>query len=80
LKLSLHQIALILDQDIIQYHKALRGLHSVLYIPTKSDASISLHHKSFGDFLFDSKHSGKFYIDKRVYAAEVIELCLIKIK
>ncbi|KAJ6509803.1 hypothetical protein DFH09DRAFT_883001, partial [Mycena vulgaris] len=40
---------------------ALRRLHSLLLVPSRETQSISLHHKSFRDFLLDPDRSGKFY-------------------
>ncbi|KAJ6570493.1 hypothetical protein DFH09DRAFT_917182 [Mycena vulgaris] len=40
---------------------ALRRLHSLLLVPP-NDGDISLHHKSFRDFLLDPNRSGKFYL------------------
>ncbi|KAJ6555321.1 hypothetical protein DFH09DRAFT_570365 [Mycena vulgaris] len=41
---------------------ALRRLHSLVLVPRGNTDSISLHHKSFRDFLLDPNRSGKFYL------------------
>ncbi|KAJ6509801.1 hypothetical protein DFH09DRAFT_1435549 [Mycena vulgaris] len=41
---------------------ALRRLHSLLLVPSRETQSISLHHKSFRDFLLDPNRSGTFYL------------------
>ncbi|KAJ6523657.1 hypothetical protein DFH09DRAFT_1329893 [Mycena vulgaris] len=40
----------------------LRRLHSLLLLPPAEANLISLHHKSFRDFLLDPDRSGKFYV------------------
>ncbi|KAJ6570453.1 hypothetical protein DFH09DRAFT_917089 [Mycena vulgaris] len=41
---------------------ALRRLHSLVLVPPREADLISLHHKSFRDFLLDPNRSGKFYL------------------
>ncbi|KAJ6570443.1 hypothetical protein DFH09DRAFT_1464110 [Mycena vulgaris] len=50
---------------------ALRRLHSLLLVPSSEIDSISLHHKSFRDFL-DPDRSGKFYIGIENLARSVL--------
>ncbi|KAJ3555909.1 hypothetical protein NP233_g12096 [Leucocoprinus birnbaumii] len=48
-------------------YSALRRLHSVIVVPSPSEAgssSLKVHHASFTDYLKDSARSGKFALDK----------------
>jgi hypothetical protein len=50
-----------LDQHT--FYKAVRGLHSIMWIPDPEDAArsqLQFHHASFQDFLLDPNRSGKF--------------------
>ncbi|KAJ6555316.1 hypothetical protein DFH09DRAFT_923875 [Mycena vulgaris] len=51
---------------------ALRRLHSLLLVPSRKTQSISLHHKSFRDFLLDQDRSGKFYVGIKNLARSVL--------
>ncbi|KAJ6523663.1 hypothetical protein DFH09DRAFT_937784, partial [Mycena vulgaris] len=51
---------------------ALRRLHSLLLVPSSETDSISLHHKSFRDFLLDPDRSGKFYVGIENLARSVL--------
>ncbi|KAJ6514694.1 NACHT domain-containing protein [Mycena vulgaris] len=61
LRLSRVNIEKLLGLDPGDLARALRRLHSLLLVPPNGD-EISLHHKSFRDFLLDPDRSGKFYL------------------
>ncbi|KAJ7432549.1 hypothetical protein B0H11DRAFT_793492 [Mycena galericulata] len=46
---------------------ALRGLHSILFIPDSDDDQIQLHHTSIRDFLFNPTRAGTFFLDINQY-------------
>ena len=56
----------------------LRSLHSLLLIPTSKDAPIRIFHKSFPDFLMDSKRciDHRFFIDPPVHHMDILLSCL----
>ncbi|KZV62707.1 hypothetical protein PENSPDRAFT_758505 [Peniophora sp. CONT] len=52
--LRLGALSCLLDMSVYAIHISLRHLHSVLHIPSTNDGnSVSILHKSFGDFLMD---------------------------
>ncbi|KAJ6523651.1 hypothetical protein DFH09DRAFT_189825 [Mycena vulgaris] len=51
---------------------ALRRLHSLVQVPPREVGLISLHHKSFRDFLLDPDRSGKFYVPIENLARSVL--------
>ncbi|KAJ6570486.1 hypothetical protein DFH09DRAFT_1032988 [Mycena vulgaris] len=61
LRLSRVNIEELLGLDPGDLARALRRLHSLLLVPPNG-GGISLHHKSFRDFLLDPDRSGKFYL------------------
>ncbi|KAJ6523660.1 hypothetical protein DFH09DRAFT_937759 [Mycena vulgaris] len=61
LRLSRVNIETLLGLDPGDLARALRRLHSLLLVP-KNEDEISLHHKSFRDFLLDPNRSVKFYL------------------
>ncbi|KAJ6509810.1 hypothetical protein DFH09DRAFT_942288 [Mycena vulgaris] len=61
LRLSRVHIEQVLGLDRGDLVLALRRLHSLLLVPP-TEGDISLHHKSFRDFLLDPNRSGKFYL------------------
>ncbi|KAF8655495.1 hypothetical protein AX16_003025 [Volvariella volvacea WC 439] len=82
-ELSMKAVVLFLfsDSDNVQCRFALRKLHSVLSIPKDEESGvITIHHKSFMDFLFDHRRSGSYYIGKIARASEVIKQCLTKLE
>jgi hypothetical protein len=49
------------------FHKAVRGLHSIMSVPDKEEAAksqLQFQHTSFQDFLLNPNRSGKFAISK----------------
>ncbi|KAJ7436929.1 hypothetical protein FB451DRAFT_186093 [Mycena latifolia] len=62
LELSAENIEKLLDLDPGDVKLTLRRLHSLLLVPQDETHSISLHHKSFHDFLVDPNRSGKFHL------------------
>lgn len=56
----------------------LGGLHSLLMIPPSSSDLIRIYHKSFPDFLSDSRRCSneQFYIDPNAYHAKLAIACL----
>ncbi|KAJ7662564.1 hypothetical protein DFH06DRAFT_1190329 [Mycena polygramma] len=55
---------------------ALRGLHSILFIPDSDDSRIRVHHASLHDFLSSPERSGKFYLASEAHHTELAEQCL----
>ena len=57
---------------------ALRSLHSLLLVPTSKDAAIHIFHKSFPDFLMDSRRctDNQFFIDSSIHHREILFSCL----
>ncbi|KAJ7450456.1 hypothetical protein FB451DRAFT_1146378 [Mycena latifolia] len=62
LRLSAEDIEKLLGLDPGDVKLTLRRLQSLLLVPEDETHSISLHHKSFCDFLTDPNRSGKFHI------------------
>ncbi|KAJ7775231.1 hypothetical protein B0H14DRAFT_2401723 [Mycena olivaceomarginata] len=60
--LTLHDIEELLKVEPGDVRLALRGLHSVIRIPSESNGQLFSHHASFIDFLKDPKRSGTFYV------------------
>jgi hypothetical protein len=57
------------------FYKAVRGLHSVMWIPDPEDAAefqLLFHHASFQDFLLDPHRSGRFFIDQQKALMDII--------
>jgi hypothetical protein len=57
------------------FYKAVRGLHSVMWIPDLEDAAqfqLRFYHASFQDFLLDPNRSGKFSIDPQTALVDII--------
>ncbi|KAJ6570462.1 hypothetical protein DFH09DRAFT_917111 [Mycena vulgaris] len=61
LRLSGVNIEEILGLDPGDLARVLRRLHSLLLVPPNG-GNVSLHHKSFRDFLLDPNRSGEFYL------------------
>ncbi|KAJ6555419.1 hypothetical protein DFH09DRAFT_570910 [Mycena vulgaris] len=58
-----HEIEQLLELQPGDVRLLLRGLHSILSVPSPEEARyISAHHASFRDFLWDSNRSGEFYV------------------
>ncbi|KAJ7645215.1 hypothetical protein DFH06DRAFT_1212693 [Mycena polygramma] len=55
---------------------ALRGLHSILFIPDSDDSRIRVHHASLHDFLSSPERSGRFYLARETHHTELAEQCL----
>ena len=57
---------------------ALRLLHSLLIVPVSKDAAVQVVHKSFPDFLMDSKRcpDHQFFIDPPIHHREILLSCL----
>ncbi|KAJ7434146.1 hypothetical protein FB451DRAFT_303710 [Mycena latifolia] len=62
LRLSTENIEKLLGLDPGDVKLTLRRLQSLLLVPKDKTDIISLHHKSFRDFLVDPNRSGKFYL------------------
>ncbi|KAJ7436919.1 hypothetical protein FB451DRAFT_1453366 [Mycena latifolia] len=67
LKLSTKNIEKLLGLDPGDVKLTLRHLQSLLLVPQDETHIISLHHKSFHDFLLDPNRSGKFHIGLKQY-------------
>ncbi|KAJ6523649.1 hypothetical protein DFH09DRAFT_856734, partial [Mycena vulgaris] len=61
LQLSRVNIEQLLGLDPGDLARALRRLHSLVLVPEDETGPISLHHKSFRDFLLDPNRSEKFH-------------------
>jgi len=57
---------------------ALRPLHSLLLVPTNKDAAVQIFHKSFPDFLMDSRRctDHQFFIEPSIHHREILLSCL----
>ncbi|KAJ7652818.1 hypothetical protein DFH06DRAFT_1205782, partial [Mycena polygramma] len=55
---------------------ALRGLHSILFIPDSDGGRIRVHHASFHDFLSNPARAGQFYLAPEAHHTELLERCL----
>ncbi|KAJ7479604.1 hypothetical protein FB451DRAFT_1239394 [Mycena latifolia] len=66
----------ILDLSPGTVRLALRGLHSLLLIPSSDDDGILVHHQSLVDFLLDARRAGRFYLDAAVHHASLASRCL----
>jgi len=57
---------------------ALRSLHSLLLVPKSKDAAIQIFHKSFPDFLVDSRRcmDNQFFVDPPIHHREILLSCL----
>jgi len=57
---------------------ALRSLHSFLLVPANKDAAVHIFHKSFPDFLMDSRRcrDSQFFIDPSIHHREILLSCL----
>ncbi|KAJ7437045.1 hypothetical protein FB451DRAFT_1004130, partial [Mycena latifolia] len=62
LKLSTENIEKLLGLDPGDVKLTLRRLQSLLLVPQDETHLISMHHKSFHDFLIDPIRSGKFHL------------------
>ncbi|KAJ7450399.1 hypothetical protein FB451DRAFT_1146328 [Mycena latifolia] len=62
LRLSTENIEKLLGLDPGSVKLTFRRLQSLLLVPQDETRSISLHHKSFRDFLIDPNRSGKFHL------------------
>ncbi|KAJ7450444.1 hypothetical protein FB451DRAFT_722593 [Mycena latifolia] len=62
LPLSCVNIEKLLHLELGDVKLTLRRLQSLLLVPQDDTHSISLHHKSFRDFLIDQNRSGEFYL------------------
>ncbi|KAJ7097445.1 hypothetical protein C8R44DRAFT_370182 [Mycena epipterygia] len=56
--------------------RAVRGLHSLLFIPDSDHDCIRLHHKSLGDFFSNPQRSRNFFLSKSVQHQVVIKHCI----
>jgi len=57
---------------------SLRFLHSLLLVPASKDVAIRFFHKSFPDFLIDSRRctDHRFFINPSIHHREILLLCL----
>ncbi|KAJ7812423.1 hypothetical protein B0H13DRAFT_508754 [Mycena leptocephala] len=58
---------------------ALRGLHSILFIPDADDQLIRVHHASLHDFLSNPARAGKFYLSQEAHL-DLGRCCLLIVK
>jgi hypothetical protein len=68
-----------LGLDQRTFYKAVRGLHSLMWIPTLEEADQCMpgfHHASFLDFLLDPNRSGKFAINPHQAFVDVLMSCI----
>ncbi|KAJ7716757.1 hypothetical protein B0H16DRAFT_1740976 [Mycena metata] len=54
---------------------ALRGLHSLLFIPDSDQHRIRLHHASLYDFFFNPLRAGIYFLDKQKHDNELAAKC-----
>jgi hypothetical protein len=76
--LSVVSLARLLQVPQTQVQHRLKGLHSVLSIPSKEDAPVRLLHLSFREFLVDPQKQGKslFWVDERTSHKKLALSCL----
>ena len=76
--LPVSSLARLLSRSQIDVDSKLRQLHSVLNIPTDSDAAVKLLHLSFRDFLTDheNREANPFWVDERETHARLADRCL----
>jgi len=78
--LSMRSLSDLLDDSNTPFHVSttLGSLHSLLLVPDGIEDSIHTFHKSFPDFLMDSKrcHDTQFYVDPWVHHTEMLLSCL----
>jgi hypothetical protein len=55
---------------------ALRGLHSILFIPDVDDHRVRVHHASLHDFLSNPARAGRFYLSNEVRHLDLARRCL----
>ncbi|KAJ6563850.1 hypothetical protein B0H19DRAFT_843331, partial [Mycena capillaripes] len=55
--------------------RAVRGLHSLLFIPDTDHARIRLHHKSLYDFLANPTRSGRFFLSQITQHTNIAKHC-----
>lgn len=76
--LSIVSLARLLQVPQTQVQHRLKGLHSVLSIPSKEDVPIRLLHLSFREFLVDPQKQGKslFWVDEKSTHKKLASRCL----
>ncbi|KAF7575831.1 hypothetical protein PtrM4_000710 [Pyrenophora tritici-repentis] len=76
--LSVVSLARLLQVPQTQVQHRLKGLHSVLSVPSKKDVPIRLLHLSFREFLVDPPKQGKspFWVDEKGTHRELAFRCL----
>jgi hypothetical protein len=76
--LSIASLSRLLQIPQTQVQHRLKGLHSVLSIPSKEDVPIRLLHLSFREFLVDSQKQGKspFWVDDKRTHQKLASRCL----
>ncbi|KAG8719949.1 hypothetical protein FRC09_010354 [Ceratobasidium sp. 395] len=52
------------------------SLKSVLYVDDERDGAIRIYHPSFLDYITNSARSGEYYVDVKIWNAELAECCL----
>ncbi|KAF8642992.1 hypothetical protein AX16_009280 [Volvariella volvacea WC 439] len=77
---TLGRLASLIYQTRVRCRLAIRRLRSVLSIPSSDDGVITIHHKSFSDFLFDQQRSEEYHINPRAEAIRIIVQCLNKLE
>ncbi|KAJ6556396.1 hypothetical protein B0H19DRAFT_1152495 [Mycena capillaripes] len=55
---------------------ALRGLHSILFIPDSDGSRIRVHHASLHDFLSNPQRAGVYYLAKDAHHMDLAQRCL----
>ncbi|KAI1663534.1 G-beta repeat [Pyrenophora tritici-repentis] len=76
--LSIVSLARLLQVPQAQVQHRLKGLHSVLSIPSKEDAPVRLLHLSFREFLVNPQKQGKslFWVDEKSTHQKLASRCL----
>jgi len=80
--LSRKELSIVLGVSTTLISTTLRHLHSVILIPTDESREIRTFHKSFPDFLQDSKRCAdpRFYINPTAYHSDMALNCLNLVK
>lgn len=78
--LSAKSLAALLGKRIEIVNKRLKGLHSVLNVPSDPETPVTLFHQSFRDFLLSSEYAKGFSIDETEVHKELQSRCFTVMK
>jgi hypothetical protein len=70
-KMSQRRVEILLDLRPGDARLTLRGMHSLMEIPSSSDEEVKILHASFPDFVFNSSRSGPFHVDRSAFYTNI---------